>query len=261
MKQIILYSLVCIASLNTPLSGQTKVTPKKTVSPSADVLTNQSIISLVKAGLDKTIIITTIKNAESSFDVSATALTSLKKQGVHNDVITAMVDKSSYTEKPAPAKKGSATLTILNHPHYFDVASNSYKALDKVNATMKTKMKALGYGGTQVIYEITGEKSSLRISNGQDVAFIINTGSNPLPELTLFKLNVKAGNRSIATFSVNALGKSKGAESVIQFNASAVKDGVYKLEISQKLEAGEYFFATKPTVSAASIDVFAFGIE
>lgn len=68
--------------------------------PTVETLTNAKIISMVKAALPKTAIITSIQNKPSNFDTSTDAMIALKKQGVPDDVITAMVNKVS---KPEPA--------------------------------------------------------------------------------------------------------------------------------------------------------------
>ena len=54
-------------------------------------MTNEDVITLSKAGLDKSIIVGKIKSSESSFDLSTDALIKLKSEGVHDDVMTAML--------------------------------------------------------------------------------------------------------------------------------------------------------------------------
>ena len=63
-----------------------------------ETLNNDSIVQMVNTGLSESIIIAKIKSSGSSFDTSATALQSLKKQGVSDTVILAMVQKASGME-------------------------------------------------------------------------------------------------------------------------------------------------------------------
>ena len=71
------------------------ITSSASAQNKTELLTNQSVIALSKAGLDKSLIITTINNTDSKFDVSATTLIALKKQGLSNEIISAMVEKSA----------------------------------------------------------------------------------------------------------------------------------------------------------------------
>jgi S1-C subfamily serine protease len=55
------------------------------------VLTNQDVIALTKAGLEKSIIIAKISTSVTKFDVSVDALIRLKQDGVADEVVTAMI--------------------------------------------------------------------------------------------------------------------------------------------------------------------------
>ena len=60
-----------------------------------EVLTNQSVIALVKAGLDKSTVLATVNNAASKYDLSTAAIINLKKQGVSTEIINAMIAKGN----------------------------------------------------------------------------------------------------------------------------------------------------------------------
>ena len=76
----------------TDSSGQTWVLREQPVQPAnADVLKNQDVISLVKAGLDDSIIITKIGSSRCLFDTSTDALIRLKQSGVSAAVLKAMM--------------------------------------------------------------------------------------------------------------------------------------------------------------------------
>jgi hypothetical protein len=63
-----------------------------------ETLTNAKVVSMVKAALPKVAIIKSIENKQGNFDTSTEAMIALKKQGVSDDVITAMVSKTSSHE-------------------------------------------------------------------------------------------------------------------------------------------------------------------
>jgi hypothetical protein len=68
-----------------------------------DVLTNANVVAMVKGNLPQSIIISTIQNSGTQFNMSPKAMIALKKQGVSDDVLTAMSAKGEVTDTPAPA--------------------------------------------------------------------------------------------------------------------------------------------------------------
>lgn len=62
-----------------------------------EVLSNTQVIEMTQAGLAQTVILNKIKSSEGRFDVSVTGLVEMKKAGVSDDVINALLES-----KPAP---------------------------------------------------------------------------------------------------------------------------------------------------------------
>jgi hypothetical protein len=259
MKQFLLMFLILVTVASSNSYSQTK--PQKN---GAETLTNATVIELHKAGLDDDVIISKIGSSEGNFDLSTPKLIELKKAGISSAIIKALMSKTNSTGSKEMAKtpEKSISVELVNHPYYLDAAQNQYKPTEKATATMKTKSKMLGYGGTEVFYLIDGEQSPVRLLSSNNVSFIISTGGAPLPELTLYKLLTKKNSRQATTQKINGLSSSplSGGAS-LSFDVSRLNDGVYKLIPTKALEKGEYFFAGKPIVSASSIDVFAFGID
>ncbi|HLM61589.1 MAG TPA: hypothetical protein VK308_12360 [Pyrinomonadaceae bacterium] len=65
---------------------------------SQETLTNQTIIDMIASNLSHELIITKIKSTNNKFDTSAEALQNLKKAGVPDAIILAMVQKASGIE-------------------------------------------------------------------------------------------------------------------------------------------------------------------
>ena len=99
MKRIISTLFVCLASLPLLVVAQTQrnATPAQKPSQAAkvEVLTNDSIISLVKAGFKEKTIVTLMRTSPVNFDLSATKLIQLKKNGVNEAVIQAMIQRQA----------------------------------------------------------------------------------------------------------------------------------------------------------------------
>lgn len=73
-----------------------------------EVITNKEIISMTSAGLSKDIIINKIRSSKSNFDISTDALIELKKAGVADEVVAAIIEvnnKSSQSGSEAKPKR------------------------------------------------------------------------------------------------------------------------------------------------------------
>jgi hypothetical protein len=69
-------------------------------------LTNQDIVSMVKGGLDDSVILLAIETSPTSFETSPEALIALKKQNVSEAIIRAML-AAAKSSNPASPKSGS----------------------------------------------------------------------------------------------------------------------------------------------------------
>ncbi|MFI5340083.1 MAG: hypothetical protein ACHQ7N_09620, partial [Candidatus Methylomirabilales bacterium] len=58
----------------------------------AEVLTNDMIVTMVKAGLGEELIISKIKISQTQFDLSTNGILKLKKEGVGDPIIKAMME-------------------------------------------------------------------------------------------------------------------------------------------------------------------------
>src|SRR4028118_838868 len=76
------------------------------------VLTNKDIVSLVKAGISSDVIIGKIKRSRCQFDTDASVLADLKREGVGNEVLKAMVEApDSVSPQTIPGPQGNARVT------------------------------------------------------------------------------------------------------------------------------------------------------
>src|ERR1051326_8271249 len=69
-------------------------------------MTNDDVVSMVKAGLPEDIVIGAIGAQQTSFDNSAAALVELTKQGVSTKIISAMVAAKPH-EDSSPVQPGA----------------------------------------------------------------------------------------------------------------------------------------------------------
>lgn len=72
----------------------------------AEILINETIVTMVKAGISEELIISKIKTSQNQFDLSVESILGLKKKGVTENVIKAMLDASSNI-KASPVQSAS----------------------------------------------------------------------------------------------------------------------------------------------------------
>ena len=75
--------LVLVAAVGLSLPGATSL--------AQEVLTNDSVIQMIKAGLPEAVVIAKIRSTATKFDLKTDSLVSLKKAGVSDKVLEAMV--------------------------------------------------------------------------------------------------------------------------------------------------------------------------
>lgn len=68
-------------------------------------LTNKDVVDLVKAGLGPEVVAAKIRTSQTDFDTSPDALKALKREGVPDAVILAMLDPKTPAARPEPAKR------------------------------------------------------------------------------------------------------------------------------------------------------------
>src|SRR5262249_60566295 len=77
-----------------------------------ETLTNQSIMEMLKAGLSERVVIAKIRTSPTSFDTSTDALIALKKSGVSEKVIEAMMSPAAAAAAAAPASAPAGSVAI-----------------------------------------------------------------------------------------------------------------------------------------------------
>src|ERR1700681_2056615 len=65
-------------------------------------LNDDSVVKMVKAGLGDDVIVAAIKNSPGTYSLSTDDLISLKKQGVSEKVLGAMIEKNAAPATPTP---------------------------------------------------------------------------------------------------------------------------------------------------------------
>lgn len=70
----------------------------RTSSATREVLTNEAVIDLSRAGFKERTIITLIRTSETAFDISTPKLVELKRRGVNERIISEMIERTNLRE-------------------------------------------------------------------------------------------------------------------------------------------------------------------
>ncbi|MGB8770855.1 MAG: hypothetical protein WCC92_14650 [Candidatus Korobacteraceae bacterium] len=120
--------------------------------PTDNVLTNADVVKMVKAGLPERIILREIQLSRTEFSTSPAALMELKKQGVSEGILGAVLDSrmgtGNFRSEPPPASHAAVQSPALG-PHHMP----SFEAAMKINSTANGK---LFVGHNQIKVERSG---------------------------------------------------------------------------------------------------------
>jgi len=247
-----------------------------------DILTNESVVKMVKSGLSDDVVLSVVKSQAARYDLTPDQLIALKSAGVPDKVVAAMVEKGAT---PAGGKvvAGDANDPISSHDSgiylYAKDRNGEYK-LTVLEQAAYQGSKTGGMLGTALTYGIKkakmkavipGQHAGIRTSDAQPVfyfyfedkaaglgkgGFGAGSVSNP-NQFALVKLDVAKSSRETIIGEFGALGANTGTDekSMVSFKSERIKTGLYKVTPNLAMQPGEYCFL----VSQANMGTFGAG--
>ena len=271
------------------------------VTAQEEVITNDEVISLTKAGLASSVIIAKIKTSRTNFDLSTDALIKLKQAGVTDDTVGAMLEAKtgkSIATDVTPNSAGAATVGALGDPNdpmakhnygvYLYEEKDGQKKMTLVKPTVSAQNRTGGMFTSSLTYGISkvkiktnlpGRNAALQIMNTMPVFYFyldvtsggLNTASgvpSDPKEFTLVRFNQRSDNREVTIGKANVFGAKGGLsdEYVVEFKTEDLGNGVFKISPVAALTKGEYgFFLVNSGNSNTSAGVgakfFDFGVN
>ena len=243
-----------------------------------EVLTNDAVAAMAKAGLGPEVIVAKIRSAQTDFDVSVDALIRLKQEGVGDEVINAMIEAAGASPDPvaaaAPLSRARRTSGAALPPAppesgiYYSQNLGQEEQLVLVEPNVYTQSKetgvwkqALTYGIAKVRYKtvLPGAHSRLRIETRRPTFYfyfdvpnagLSNSGTAWGPatsagEFLLARMDAKKATRELTVgengqYTGQRYGVSEKATQPFDFERLA--PGVYRVVPKRDLEDGEYCF-------------------
>jgi hypothetical protein len=261
------------------------------------ILNNDSIIRMAKAGLSDSLIVTTINNQPGQYDTSASSIIALKTAGVSDTVIAALLTRSAAPATPAPAPTPSTPAAAParatppapvnpddpNSPHdpgiYLVSNSNREGKMIDIAPSLITRSLLGGSRG-----HVTGSHAAVRCkSGGIDFYFFFPSAENDqsrsesdlgdatAPEdFALLKLNVKSKEREVLLTYEPFMTWTPHLKDKVPVSSVRVRAGVYKVSTVTPLPAGEYGIFSLKTMAQpphstvtnkVDSQVFDFGVD
>ncbi len=238
-----------------------------------EVMTNSEVITLAKAGLNQSIIINKIRTSKSDFDLSTDSLIELKKAGISDEIVNAMLTAKTGNKMPAQNAvgmnqvKGDPNDPMSPHGYgvYLYEENNGERKmtqlLPNVSAQNRTggnftaAITPFGLGKRKTKANLPGRNAEMQINDTTPVFYFyldatsggLNTSSG-IPstpnEFALIEFNQRSDNREITIGKSNEWSSKGGLsdESVIAFTSEDLGNGIFKITPSRELTKGEYAF-------------------
>ena len=233
-----------------------------------EVLTNDSLVALKKAGLSDSIIISKIRSSQTKFDTSTKGLIGLKNAGFSDQVIEAVVNAGSGATAPpaaaAPVAPAAAAAPAAARESIVLLVGGKYVELAPSNAALEFSHSMFDSKSELVLQ---GRKAQYRIADKKPV-FYSTWSANDAPLVRLKPgsdhddRNLKISSGSFAPFG-GSVKYGVRSEDKVDMEASE-KDarGLYKLTPKEPLKPGEYGFVLNYGMAAgASGRVYDFGVD
>lgn len=247
----------------------------------AESLNNDSIVTLVRAGLGEDAVVAKIRSSDGQYDTSVEGLVRLKKAKVPNQIITAMIERSSKkSEESKPVWMNEARDPMLPHtPGLYILTDRSESAkMIPVKATTSRQTKSGGFWS----YALTGGIASMsfkaivprahaQIQSGEVKPifyFFFDQAVGPEPsafsasatittptEFALVRFDEKKDHREKKVGKFNITGPKSGLaeKDKIPFTYSEIRSGVFEVIPVNDLPPGEYGFVTDNAGSGGNV--------
>lgn len=243
----------------------------------AQGLTVEDIVKLTEAGLSEDVIVARIRKNGKAFDLSTDDLLKLKKVGVGNNVLRAMMDPA-WESRPAvapgaPAAGESAAAALPDEigVYYAPRASREFQRVEgmavsnmRTGSTLASKM-TLGIKRARVNAQLKGPRARLRIKERQPQFYFYLPEDASIGDYVLLKLAVREDVRQIEIGEQTMWKQQAGVDHAMQieFAYKRVKNRLYSLTPNGELNNGEYGFyiASGVEMKKATGRIYDFGIE
>ena len=260
-----------------------------------EVLTNDKVIMMTKAGLSASIIVSKIRSSKTNFNVTTEELIRLKQARIPDDIINAMVEGSSRSAATV-SQMGAGDVARID-PHdplsaheagiYLLQEEGGQRQMLQLEPSISTQSKSGGWFKSAMTYGIAKVKSKavlananarLQINKPRPVFYfyfevknsgLSNSGnvyasaSTSPNEFVLVMMDEKKNNRELTVGQFNVFGAQSGTLDKYSrpFDYEKIAPGVYKVTPRVDLADGEYGFFYGGSTPIAGYGYFGAGMS
>jgi hypothetical protein len=260
-----------------------------------EVLTNDKVVTMVKAGLPASIIVNKIRASKTNFNTSTDELIRLQQSRVPAEIINAMVEASS-SASTVTSRTGAGDVSRTD-PHdpvsaheagiYLLEEKDGKRNMTQLEPSISTQSKSGGFLASAMTYGIAKIKSEavlsnsnarLQIGNVRPVFYfyfevknsgLSNSGNVYSPsstspnEFVLVKMDQKKNGRELIVGQANVFGAQSGTLDKYSrpFDYEKLAPGVYKVTPRVDLDEGEYGFFYGGSTPIAGYGYFGAGMS
>jgi hypothetical protein len=235
-----------------------------------EVLTNQLVVDMVKAGLSERVVVAKIRTSPTNFDTGTDALIALKKNGVPEKVIEAMMSPTAAASAPAPPAGAPPAASVAAvppaamapaRPTVFHVVAG--KEVELMVNGIEIQTNRARYAGRSTEAVIAGNKSKYRTQDRQPT-FVLTAAPNEMPLVRLDPgrndRNLKIGSGSSAPYAGGSTRRGIRSEDLIDVDVERDGRGFYRVRPRAPLAPGEYGFAASRGGTQVS-GIYDFGVD
>ncbi len=209
-----------------------------------EILDNQSVIKLVGSGLSEDMVVNVVKSQPGKYSLAPDDLIALKKAGVSEKVISAMLAKGAGAGESA--SKGTSVPNLPSDVGVYWKQKGSWTQLlsEPVNWQTGGVLKHVGTMGVvkgDVNGRVYGPHSKTAVPAPVEFLFRLPEGTE-ITEYQLIHCHGHGGAREFRTVTGGVFHVSGGAKrDLVRFDFKKVADRTFVVELST-LERGEYGF-------------------
>ena len=255
------------------------------------LLTNDDVVEMVKAGFEESTVVKLIQSSDTSFDTSVSALIALKKAGVGEQVISAMLQKRSNSDRPSqaadspsspsssipiPKSNAASSARADNDPWpaevagmereigiYYKQKGGTFVALygkpivaTKTGGFLKTSL-TMGVSKIRSKGQIPGKHAPLQVEDRAPTFYFYMPEGEAPDRFTIIEMKEKGNRRE---FEVGSAGGATGAvasgldvDKVFQIAIARIAPRLYRVKPDRELDDGEYGFVGTFTYTTVGV--------
>jgi hypothetical protein len=241
-------------------------------------LTNSDIIKMQSAGLSESVILASVNGQPAAYDTSTDGLLALKKAGVSDTVVAAMISRNAAMKAGVSNPSGSNLTPPVSAgpPPGVDEVGVYYQDKNKawhpitseiVNTKSGGVLKSIATDGIvkgDQNGHIKGAESSTKLTTGSNL-LIYMPETYTANDYILVKLHQNSNNREFRAVTGGVFHSSGGAaRDTVDFGSQKLAPHVYELTFATPLSPGQYGIlppgATSTSNLAASGKIYSFSI-